>query len=448
MLRRKTPNGTLAAGYDGTPVQWSSKAPALKHVALDPAGQNETHATSVMHDPRAIRRSATLRQSYGYQQASKTPRFAPTGRDTRTREDRSSWHQFPSNFPQVVCDQIITQHASTFYPNQSMWVPTVLQPAYQPSPGPTASNDGGLYGPYWPDGRFVPYRPAAMRDERGHPQQGMPMNRPYSQQTLPSTERLPPFRSVSIDQETTLLPHLGHPLVNVLGKDVYRPQTLCVSSLPHGSGASFLNVSEESGRPTSHAHSKIGNLHFKEKALSWAHSIYVDLLTFLHRTRKVTKQTRQTIGSRPFSKNSIYPKPPRQPAPFSGLGHWEISDGTETSNLIPQSRDGQASIRSRSSPNLNFGRWQGIGNRNDNRFTGPPNQDMPHYISPLQASPQVVASPLNQARDALEMLTTLCDQSGWIWIDGMLLGGCLAYGLEEYQKALECYSKIIALDPQ
>lgn len=34
MLRRKTPNGTLAAGYDGTPVQWASKAPALKHVLL------------------------------------------------------------------------------------------------------------------------------------------------------------------------------------------------------------------------------------------------------------------------------------------------------------------------------------------------------------------------------------------------------------------------------
>src|SRR5438045_7150251 len=24
MLRRKTPNGTLAAGYDGTPIQWST----------------------------------------------------------------------------------------------------------------------------------------------------------------------------------------------------------------------------------------------------------------------------------------------------------------------------------------------------------------------------------------------------------------------------------------
>jgi hypothetical protein len=30
----------------------------------------------------------------------------------------------------------------------------------------------------------------------------------------------------------------------------------------------------------------------------------------------------------------------------------------------------------------------------------------------------------------------------------MLLGGCLAYGLEEYHTALDWYSKIIALDPK
>jgi hypothetical protein len=53
---------------------------------------------------------------------------------------------------------------------------------------------------------------------------------------------------------------------------------------------------------------------------------------------------------------------------------------------------------------------------------------------------------LGKATEALEILTNLCEQSGWSWIDGMLLGGCLAYGLEEYHKALDWYSKIILLD--
>ena len=81
-------------------------------------------------------------------------------------------------------------------------------------------------------------------------------------------------------------------------------------------------------------------------------------------------------------------------------------------------------------------------------WQGPrPNQDMPHYVSPFQSS-HAGNSPLGKAKDALEMLTTLCEQSGWAWVDGMLLGGCLAYALEEHYKALDWYSKIIALDPK
>jgi hypothetical protein len=44
------------------------------------------------------------------------------------------------------------------------------------------------------------------------------------------------------------------------------------------------------------------------------------------------------------------------------------------------------------------------------------------------------------------MLTHLCEQSDWKWIDGMLLGGCLHYGLERYEKSLEWFQRIISLD--
>lgn len=50
------------------------------------------------------------------------------------------------------------------------------------------------------------------------------------------------------------------------------------------------------------------------------------------------------------------------------------------------------------------------------------------------------------AMSALEMLSHLCMESGWEWIDGMLLGGCLAYGLGDYPKAMRWYSRIIARD--
>ncbi len=52
------------------------------------------------------------------------------------------------------------------------------------------------------------------------------------------------------------------------------------------------------------------------------------------------------------------------------------------------------------------------------------------------------------ARSALEILETLCHDSGRRWIDGMLLGGCLAYGLEEFGRSLDWYSRIVDIDPR
>ncbi|KAI4255692.1 MAG: hypothetical protein LQ352_002441 [Teloschistes flavicans] len=47
---------------------------------------------------------------------------------------------------------------------------------------------------------------------------------------------------------------------------------------------------------------------------------------------------------------------------------------------------------------------------------------------------------------AIELLSRLCEESGWEWIDGMLLGGCLAYGLGDFGKALKWYTKVLSCD--
>ena len=36
----------------------------------------------------------------------------------------------------------------------------------------------------------------------------------------------------------------------------------------------------------------------------------------------------------------------------------------------------------------------------------------------------------------------------WSWIDGILLGGCLAYALGDYQKAQDWYKHILTLDKE
>ncbi|KAF2971215.1 hypothetical protein GQX73_g2314 [Xylaria multiplex] len=62
------------------------------------------------------------------------------------------------------------------------------------------------------------------------------------------------------------------------------------------------------------------------------------------------------------------------------------------------------------------------------------------------ARDHIPVTPLTSAKAAIEMLTNLCEQSDWKWIDGMLLGGCLHYGLERYEQSLEWFQRIISLD--
>jgi tetratricopeptide (TPR) repeat protein len=54
--------------------------------------------------------------------------------------------------------------------------------------------------------------------------------------------------------------------------------------------------------------------------------------------------------------------------------------------------------------------------------------------------------PTENARASLEILHSLCEQSEWNWVDGMLLGGCLHYALEKYEEALEWFKRIIELN--
>jgi len=57
-----------------------------------------------------------------------------------------------------------------------------------------------------------------------------------------------------------------------------------------------------------------------------------------------------------------------------------------------------------------------------------------------------MSSPLLNAKASLDVLSNLCEHSGWKWADGMLLGGCLHYGLEHYEEALDWFKRIISLD--
>lgn len=209
--------------------------------------------------------------------------------------------------------------------------------------------------------------------------------------------------------------------------------------------------------PTCHPIGKNQNAQFKEKALSWAHTVYVDLLAFLHRSKKPTPPSKRSHGlGRSYSQGSIYPKPPRQPA-----SNYSLQNHASTTFL-----DGKINIppgdRLVGATQLTGG-WRGshtltshleykrsIGGSNLYRK---PNDTNSYIRSERRDLNSITYSgdqnnAIDSAKAALEMLTNLCQESEWRWIDGMLLGGCLAYGLEDYQKALDWYTKIVTLDPR
>jgi tetratricopeptide (TPR) repeat protein len=455
MLRRKTPSGTLAAGYDGTPIRWSGKVPALKHVVLPLSAVPSNHqavlsnTTPVEHQARQRSSSVGWNGQHGVGSGSGNGSM-------RMNSDPGNWTYFPlpSNQSPNVLEYLSMQQATTFYPNNGMQIPTVIQPGYQPSPGPTASNDAGLYGPYWPDGKFVPYRPAAYRGhERQHLAFGLDLNGGFPQQVSSPIDMISPFGQAPYGLNST--PQIRRPsfLSMETGSSMNDPAFMIPNQHgPHqlahdlASPNLYMSPTDGSRTPTAQSRNRPSSHHFKEKTLSWAHSIYVDLLAFLHQSRKDARQSRNSQGFRP--KATIYPKPPRQPASSFGASGWSSSyapaSSTETNGV--RKHVDIAFLSGRRSSTNSLGTWHGSTDFGEGRYSRFSNQDMPHYVSPFRPSSRATDPPLSKAREALEVLTSLCEQSGWLWIDGMLLGGCLAYGLEEYHKALDWYSKILALD--
>lgn len=76
--------------------------------------------------------------------------------------------------------------------------------------------------------------------------------------------------------------------------------------------------------------------------------------------------------------------------------------------------------------------------------------DMDWHASPIVSSGFAPdsgrASLMSDAVSSLDVLDSLCKQSDWRWLDGMLLGGCLQYGLGYYGSALQWFSRILELD--
>lgn len=500
-LRRKTPNGTLNAGYEGSA---DHATPPLKHQLLPLGNTSSSRAfpSSIQSGKR------TFLEHQHQQQQQQNAAFGAWSTPGAVGWQGGQFTPSPSAFP--VMDSMLNQglpqqqhmNMQQYY---GQTVPSVIQPSFQYL-GPTASGGqgSGPYGPYWHDGTFVPYRPAAVREPRfyqhpvgGHFTGSLPSSQLAYQANMwhqqnggqnpwtpipgvaPYTP--PALNFPSAPQHGQMAPGFapGHAMISGDGRFGGIPRSSVPSLGYIPSEQPPMSVNDEYG-PSS------PNGRQRDKTFQWALQQYRELLGFIHHTRRQQQHTRQAHGQHHVPQRpSFYPKPPRQSASGSSL---QISKAKTESEAPVANSDEDPPISTSSAEKLtevsstsstpkarSTSVWSPAGlHFHDNEYQRRASHDQYHratHVPPhllvhpadkhrtlrrsTGSSVSAIVSPIphddsppSRANQALQHITRLCQETDWQWIDGMHLGGCLAYGLGNYQKALRWYTKVLECDPK
>jgi tetratricopeptide (TPR) repeat protein len=467
MLRRKTPNGILAAAYDGTSVEQTEKPHATKHILLP--------VTAESNIPYGLKQNLPLR-SPGNARQDGSPDWSPS-LYFETGSGRAGQH-----LPQIdsMLNQIPPLQPLLPYQMYAPYGGAMAVPGQSPL-GPTVSNDQGPFGPYWPDGTYTPYQPAAMRDPRfSHHhrppwaytqhsayhgqayQTPVPNMSNYQQNPFQFNQGPHPYNNFarpSSDFSPYAQPHQNYAL-DYQHSSLALPPTQRPRDIPSSGQSTPIADHAPATTPTAEYGPQTVNSQSREKVFAWAHTVYVDLLRYLTHTRKHSHHAHGRTQSRPH----IYPKPPRQPG-----ANLTESTGNNGSPTIERrsSHTGSPAMRrppiahSRSSSAWSVGGLDASAQRHSWQHISHQQPMLPQVpgmepVRTLRRTSGSIASvnqslrsdipPSMTAASALEAITRHCEESKWNWIDGILLGGCFAYALGDYQKAQDWYKHILTLD--
>ncbi|KAF2713303.1 glycosyltransferase family 41 protein [Pleomassaria siparia CBS 279.74] len=518
MLRRKTPNGILAAAYDGTSVEETDKPHATKHILLP--------VTAESNIPYGMRQELPVRSplnEFGHVQQDGTPEWSPSlyfemGSGRGHAGGQPSLPQIDSMLNQMPPLQSPFQYQMYGHPFCGAFEPSLQSPL-----GPTVSNDQAPFGPYWHDGTFIPYRPAALRDPRYYSHHGPHWNTHQPSGYMAkgmgdwhtyTNSAIPPINNIQHNRYQ--MHQIPHTYNNILGPSIdypipyqqphhnhsleYQSQPpLAMGQRSHpdfslSSSGQTTPVQDHTPilTPLAEYGPQSNNGQTREKVFAWAHTVYVDLLKYLQSTRKSHSQ-HTSNGQQQPARPHIYPKPPRQPgANFSNPSSNSNTPPYERHDSFPPTPKYQSashdahgpspshgdafyrapdsthhrsssmwSLSSAANPrdiNMHRHSWQPLPQQYAN--TPHPLHAQGQGIEPLRPSLRRMSGtsvagvhqsmrpepPSMTAASALDAIMKLCEDSKWSWIDGMLLGGCLAYALGDYLKAQDWYKHILTLD--
>ncbi|KAK1756904.1 family 41 putative glycosyltransferase [Echria macrotheca] len=438
-LRRKTPSGTIDNGYDGSHLV--SGPPPLKQMVL-PAS-SEIFPTAVVD-----RASHSIGGFYG---AAQTGSWYPSmgsapklGRGMDMPGTPITPGGWASGLPNVPVMGDSTPHMPMMHRHNyqvAAGPPSMMGPIFQQPLTPPVFSPAG----YTQTGAW---RPPDLSDYR----LAIPLANGYTAQNAVVDSAFMPTRATAHHQLSNgvgfgqhnpyMLPLSSRPIDDGFGSHDYSRQHTPVHSLQ----ALSLKTASANAEPASPAR-------FRERALQHAHKAYNDLLYYLSHAKKI-HHGRSGSGSRASGKMVVYPKPPRTLATVEPSAEAHAPIYPEVSLSYAQHLAQKEAVARA----VGFGTPASLvrGNAHDRIpahnptvaaeiLTGQNGMMNPYAVKHRRFN-EFGSSPLQNAKASLEILSTLCEQSGWKWVDGMLLGGCLHYGLEHYEDALEWFRRIVGLD--
>ena len=471
LRQRKTPQGRHTETLDVDNFDTNVERPASKHVLLS--------RSSTIHVP--FRQHVNPEREHNSFEAtsSTTPHSYTREPFYNERTSSASWNSF-NGFEPMASHMLQISPTSGRYHWPISQVPTVLPANLQaPILGPTASAGQQFYGPYWPDGTYSPYRPVPLRDDRffhfrhsrdisrgafspldisGNTQQGVPYGRKDETFDMYTTNLRPSYNPQVLPPRDAAIPYPSFQdrISNALEVANFDHSIPPIQFSPTGAfdrnRSGFL-------QPTPSSEKFIN----QDETFSWAYQIYIELLAQIQYDSKTAKQRNSADSGHGKSvKPAIFPKPPQRARSYFGampkgqihhsLPHappgWYPTDSDEPRRPMTAIK----LAREPSDPDIRTLRYMPEIDKTRAIFNSQSLADQTSATPGLQShhgsrSAETTRS-LVKAKVALDAMESLCDSSSDFFTDGMLLAGCLAYGIGSYEKALDWYQKILKKDSQ
>ncbi|KAI9718171.1 MAG: hypothetical protein M1828_006803 [Chrysothrix sp. TS-e1954] len=502
LLRRKTPSGTLTAAYDGTPsgpsphmhtskqVLTSSRAHSYARVDRHRSRLSSSHlegSVAARESDRILTQELQL-ASNGLQNFA----FSPSQDHAW---DTASHYQSVGQTPQV--DSVL--HGSSFNHNsfgrQGNFYnpPSGFLPPVQAPFGPTASTDHSPFGPYWPNGNYVPYQPAASQDRSYLSGADRHFLAP---QNIPQNSSHPNYRSHTIHdssiKSSTLSKHVqsfpsypDHPILHDAHlksapnnqthtpflpdnrqNPYHVPQTLALPSKQftdswlykeHASsnGGESLRKSLIQNRTSASLRTILSPTPSSppNQVLSWAHTVYSRFVAALQRQAHVAAQNQLRVSNKSEAlaqSATIFPEPLQSNAERLVNHSDQHQSGRDMhdqySAVDSESNIGLRGSRSSTTKVKAAYRSSNVQSVRHSSVTIDPNSYHPTPTTPHDNLQDLWSADFMlraSATKALDLLANICQDSSKR-VEALLLGGCLAYVLGDFAKALDCHVEAIS----